>query len=63
MFPWLRTLAEDPGLNPNTHMAALQPSITPVPGDPMPSSGLHEQYTHVECKTYIQVKHQHTYNF
>jgi hypothetical protein len=37
----LAILAEDSGLIPSTHMVTdLQPSVTPVPKDLMPSSGL-----------------------
>lgn len=31
---------------PSTHLAALNPLLTPVPGDPTPSSGLHRHQAH-----------------
>ena len=43
MAPQLRALAafpEDPDLIPSTHNCDSQPSVTPVPGDLTPSSGI-----------------------
>jgi hypothetical protein len=35
--------------------------VTPVPGDPMPSSGPHKHHTHVVPRhTYSQNNHTHT---
>jgi hypothetical protein len=48
MIQWLRALPEIP----RTH----NPSVTPVPGDPVPSSGLCGCYMHMIHRL-IQVKH------
>lgn len=45
-------LAEHPSSVPSTHIEASQPSIMPVPGDPMASSDSYEHKVHTWC-TYI----------
>lgn len=52
----MATLPEDLSLIPSIHMAD---HVTPVPGHPMPSSGLQGHHTHI-AQTYIQVNtHTH----
>lgn len=49
----LRALAVLPGVlgsSPSTQMAVLDPLVTPVPGDPMTSSGLLEHCVHLVDK-------------
>lgn len=54
----MATLPEDLSLIPSIHMAD---HVTPVPGHPMPSSGLQGHHTHTHiAQTYIQVNtHTH----
>lgn len=47
----MTTLPEDPGLNFGTFMVT-QLSVTPVPWDPVPFSGL--------CRHYMCMVHRHT---
>ena len=46
----LLVLAEDSYSTPSTHMASII-SVSPVPGNMLPSSGLHKQCTHVPTYT------------
>jgi hypothetical protein len=53
MAQWLKPLAalpEDLGSISSTHMMAHNHPITPVPGDPTPSSGVHGKCAHVVHK-------------
>lgn len=52
---WRDSLAEDPGVIPNTHMTAHKHLLTPRPGDPIPSPG-----QHAVTKTYMEPKHTDT---
>jgi hypothetical protein len=41
--------------------SSSQPSLTPVPGTPTPSSGLLWHQGHICAQTYMQAKQSHTY--
>ena len=49
MAQWLRALAKDPGFDSQHLHGGSQPSVTPVPGDPMPSSGSCGLQAHTWC--------------
>lgn len=42
-------------------MDTAQPSVTPVPGDPAPSSDFQKHYTH-GAQTFIEAKHPYMQN-
>lgn len=56
----LAILTENWGLLPSTHMEAQRSPITPVTGDPMPSSGLPSSptpiHTHVKYNNKINLE-------
>lgn len=52
-------LAEDPGSIPTSHIGGPQPSVNPVPGNPMPWPGVNGHETHT-CCTEIQACDTHT---
>lgn len=62
----LAALPEDPNVVPSTHTVA-QPSVSPVPGNPIPSSiwpprapGIHVMHRHTyKQNTHIPTKHTH----
>jgi hypothetical protein len=48
-------LAEDPSSALSTNIIGiLQPPVTPAPGDPIPSSGIHE-YLHTYTHTHVHI--------
>jgi hypothetical protein len=52
MAQWLGglvALAEDPDWFPVLTLGGSQPFVTPVPGDPMPSSGFCKHEAHTQC--------------
>lgn len=44
-----------PGFSPSTHMVASQPSITPVPGDPMPLLTFIDMYVCYRENIHIEI--------
>jgi hypothetical protein len=53
-------VAENLGSAPSTHMVAHNHPMTPVPGDLMPSSGLHGWHLHIVVHIHI-IRHIYIY--